>query len=186
MNERIRFVIAQKKRYLNEISSRIAKFKLEGKDLGVYVTVKADGNLSTPRDFVDECEVLTSAEQEKLTKKERAKYEEKYAKSTRYLIVCYNDCNKKFESMFAELSKQERADVLKYEVNALQGEDARAKAYCNALTREWVEKKQKELGFKGQLSDEQVKEYVEEVSQTNYMKDQLKFKQNALAEYGEF
>lgn len=180
MNERISFVTAQKKRFLNEITSRIAKFKLQGKDLGVFVTIEDDGHLRLPRDFVDEFVNLTSEQYEQLSKKEKAKYDNQYSKSTRYLIVCYNNYNKKYLELFENLDKEAKIELLKAEISTLLIDEVRANGYLNALTREGAEKKHAELGFKGKLSDEQVEEYNQEVSQVKYISQELKNKQNQL------
>ena len=180
MSERIKFVSGQKKRFLNEIAARIAKFKLQGKDLGVFVTIEDDGHLRLPRDFVDEYVNLTSEQYEKLSKKEKAKYDKQYNESTRYLIVCYNDCNKKYLELVDELDADAKLALLKNEVSNLVNDEIRAKGFMSVLSRETAEKKQKELGIKGKLSDEQVEEVNQEVAQINYIQDALKYKKAQL------
>ena len=177
MNDRIKFVTGQKKRFLNEISARIAKFKLQGKDLGVFVTIEEDGHLRLPRDFVDEYVNLTSEQYEKLSKKEKAKYDKQYNESTRYLIVCYNNCNKKYLDLFDALDTQEKLDLLRAEINGLAADQARANGFLAVLSRESAERKQKELGIRGKLDDNQVEEFNQEVAQINYIQQALKFKQ---------
>ena len=180
MNERIKFVAGQKKRFLNEICARIAKFKLQGKDLGVFVTIEDDGHLRLPRDFVDEYVNLTSEQYEALSKKEKAKYDKQYNESTRYLIVCYNNCNKKYLDLVEKLDVDEKISLLKFELNNLLNDQARAKGFMGALSRETAEKKQKELGIKGKLSDEQVEEVNQEIAQIKYIEQELKYKKAQL------
>lgn len=181
MNERIKFVSVQKKRFLNEISARIAKFKLQGKDLGVFVTIEDDGHLRLPRDFVDECVNLTSEQYEALSKKEKAKYDKQYAESTRYLIVCYNNANKKYLDLVEKLDFNEKENLLRLEIKNLSNDCARAKAYFDILSRETAENKQKEYGIKGKLIDEQIEEFNQEISQFKYIEQALKFKKAKLA-----
>ena len=71
MNERLRFVIGQKRRILNEITSRLAKFKLDGKNDGVFVELKNDGSLDIPKNFIDEDMPILRDEYTKLSKKEK-------------------------------------------------------------------------------------------------------------------
>lgn len=178
MDERIKFVIGQKKRYLNEITSRIANFKLAGKDLGIFVSIKPDGNLLTPRNFVDEQAEISKEDYAKLSKKEKKEYDSQYLSSTKCLIENYNLANKKYAQLFEGLSTEEKIDVLQTEIHDLQIEYTRACAYQNTLAKQSREKKQAELGAKAdnQLSDDQIAEVNQEVSQIKYIETELKNK----------
>ena len=182
MNDKIKFLIGQKKRYLNEIASRISDFKLNGKDLGVFVEIEEDGHLRTPRNFEDEHVVLSSEEYDKLSKKDKKKYDKEYHESTRYLISCFNECNKKYIDMFEQLELSEKIDVLQFEINALQVDETRAKAYYSTLSRKSIEEKQSKFDVKKKLSDVQIEEISQEITQINYLQDQLKLKQTMLVE----
>ena len=182
MNDKIKFLIGQKKRYLNEIASRIADFKLNGKDLGVFVAIEEDGHLRTPRNFEDEHIVLSSEEYDKLSKKDKKKYDKEYHESTRYLVACFNECNKKYIDMFEQLELSEKIDVLQFEINALQIDEIRAKAYYTTLSRKTIEQKQANFDSKKKLTDEQIDEISQEITQIKYLQDQLKIKQDAISE----
>src|SRR5574344_482738 len=145
MDDRIKFVIGQKKRMLNEISSRIAKFKLDGKDLGDFVNVKQDGSLFVPKEFADEDMPVLQNEYSKLSKKEKKVYDDHYHQSTTYLIQCYNESNKKYKDLFDTLDVYDKLDVLNFQTNDLQTEQKRANSYLATLSRQSEERKQNEL-----------------------------------------
>ena len=75
MEDRIKFIFGQKKRLLNEITTKTAQYKLEGKNLGIYLTLEEDGHLKTPRDFDDAILPNLEVEYAKLTKKEKKAYD---------------------------------------------------------------------------------------------------------------
>lgn len=177
MNERIKFVIGQKKRYLNEISSRIANFKLQGKDLGVFVSIKPDGNLLTPRDFVDEQIQISKEDYAKLSKKQKKQIDDQYLSSTKCLIDSFNLANKKYAQIFDALSNAEKIEVLQTEINSLQVDYTRASAYQNTLAKQSQEKIQAKLGAEdNQLTEEQIVEVNQEVCQIKYIEAELKNK----------
>ena len=180
MNERISFIEGQKKRLLNQISSKVAEFKLAGKNLGVFLTIEEDGHLRKPRDFEDIGLPVLSTEYSKLTKKEKHAYDKKYFKSVSFLIDCYNEANKKYLSAFEELDVYEQIDVLQAQIKALQLEEKRADIYTATLLKQDREKLSDKLDSKKVLSMNKIIEINEEVSQINYIKASLALKQSSL------
>lgn len=182
MEERLKFVIGQKKRYLNKISEKMTEFKLKGKNLGVCLTIENDGHLRTPRDFVDlDLPVLTT-EYAKLSKKEKRAYDEIYATSTTCLIENFNEANKRYNTLFEELDVYDKMDCLKEEINNLFIDQKRANAYFATVGRQSEEKMQSKFDTNKKLSESELLEINEEVTQIKYLSKQIELKQNLLAE----
>lgn len=182
MDARLKFVVGQKKRTLNEISSRVAGFKQNGKNLGVFLTLENDGHLRTPREFVDEDMPVLSKEYNKLTKKEKEVYNKHYLKTTTYLIETYNDANKKYTSIFESLDVYEKLDELKEELNDLSLEQKRANIYFASLIKQSEDKKQKKFENYKKLTTEQLVEINQEITQIKYIEKQIELKTKLMEE----
>ncbi len=184
MNERLRFVIGQKRRILNEITSRLAKFKLDGKNGGVFVTLKNDGSLDIPKDFIDEDMPILRDEYTKLSKKEKQVYDDHYHQSTTYLISNFNEANKKYKSLFNALDVYDKIDTLKEELNNLVAEQRRANIYFATLNRQSEEKRQNELNKNGTtpLTDKQILEINQEITQIKYIDKAIEIKSKLMQE----
>lgn len=180
MNERIKFIEGQKKRLLNQISSKLADFKTNGKNLGVFLTIEEDGHLKKPRDFEDIDLPVISTEYAKLSAKEKRSYDKKYYQSVSFIIENYNEANKKYNSIFEELDVYEKMDMLKEEISALKLEEKRADIYLATLAKQSEEKMREKLGSKKKLTEQQILEVNEEITQVNYIKASLNLKSNLL------
>ena len=180
MNERLNFVVGQKKRLLNQISSRISNFKVEGKNLGVTLSVEEDGHLRVPRDFVDPELPVSEMEYAKLGKKEKQAYDKKYYASVSFLIDSYNEANKKYNAIFEEFDVYEKMDTLNEELRELELEQKRANLYLTTLAKQSEEKMREKLGSKKKLSEAQILEVNEEITQVNYIKTKLSINSIAL------
>ena len=185
MEDRIKFIVGQKKRLLNELTTKTANYKLEGKNLGVFLVIESDGHIRTPREFDDVALPTLSEEYEKLTKKEKNAYDKKYCQSATYLIKNYNEANKKYQDIFQELDVFGKIDLLKEEINNLQLEQKRANIYFSTLARQSDERKMAELGAKKKLTDEQIVEVNQEITQINYINQSLDAKTKLLEELKE-
>lgn len=180
MEDRLAFVIGQKKRLLNEIVSRMANFKANGKNLGVQFTLLDDGSLQAPKNFENEIMPIQRAEYNRLTKAEKKVYDEHFCQSTAYLIQAYNEANDKYNAIFEQLDVHDKIDVLNREVKELSIDEARANAYLASLSKRSAESRLNQLDPNVQLSDEQVLEINEEITQINYIKTALKTKDKQL------
>ena len=180
MNERLNFIEGQKKRLLNLISQKVAEFKLKGENLGIYLTIEEDGHIRVPRDFQDLDLPVLSTEYAKLTKKEKKAYDKKYFASVSFLIDNYNEANKKFNAIFEELDMYEKMDTLKELINSLKLEEKRAGIYLSTLAKQSEEKMREKLGSKKKLSEAQILEVNEEITQVNYIKANSNIKVNLL------
>ena len=180
MNERLNFIEGQKKRLLNLISEKVAGFKLKGENLGIFLTVEEDGHLRVPRDFTDLDLPVLSTEYSKLTAKEKRAYNKKYVSSVSFLIDNYNEANKKFNSIFEELDVYEKMDVLKEHISLLKLEEKRANIYLSTLEKQSKEKIREKLGSKKKLTEAQILEVNEEITQVNYIKTKLNINSSAL------
>lgn len=176
MDERLKFVVGQKKRTLNEITARIAKFKQEGKNLGVFLTLEDDGHLRTPRDFVDKDMPVMAKEYSKLTAREKKIYDSHYVKSTTYLIATYNEANKKYNEIFETLDVYDKLDELKEELNALNIEYKRANIYLATLPKQSEERMEKKFENYKKLTDEQLTEINDEITQIKYLEKSINLK----------
>lgn len=180
MNERLNFIEGQKKRLLNQITTKVADFKLKGEDLGVFLTVEEDGHIRVPRDFIDLDLPVLSTEYSKLTAKEKRAYDKKYHASVSFVIDSYNEANKKYNAIFEELDVYEKMDDLKESINALKSEEKRADIYLSTLAKQSEEKMREKLGSKKKLSEAQILEVNQEITQVNYIKASLNLKTSAL------
>jgi len=180
MNERVKFIDGQKRRLLNEITSRVSNFKLAGKNLGVYLTIEEDGHIRVPRDFVDFELPVLSTEYSKLSAKEKRAYDKKYYQSASYLIDNYNEANKKYIAIYDELDIYEKMDLLKEEINLLKSDEKRANIYLSTLSKQSEEKMRDKLGSKKKLTEKQLLEINEEITQIKYIQASLNFKNSML------
>ena len=180
MNERLNFIEGQKKRLLNLISEKVADFKLKGENLGVFLTIEEDGHIRVPRDFIDLDLPVISTDYSKLTAKEKRAYDKKYVNSVSFLIDNYNEANKKFNVIFEELDVYEKMDALKELINSLKLEEKRAGIYLSTLAKQSGEKMREKLGSKKKLSEAQILEVNEEITQVNYIKTKLSINSSAL------
>ena len=185
MNERIKFIVGQKKRLLNEISSRVSSFKLKGENLGVFLTIESDGHLKKPRDFEDLDLPVLSTEYAKLSAKEKKAYDKKYYASVSFLIDNFNEANKKYNEIFNEFDVYDKMDLLKEEISALKLEEKRAGIYLSTLEKYDEEKIREKLGSKKKLSEQQILEVNQEVTQINYIQASLALKTAQLEELKE-
>jgi hypothetical protein len=180
MNERLKFIEGQKKRLLNQISSKVAEFKMNGKNLGVFLTIEEDGHLKKPRDFEDLDLPVLNTEFSKLTTKEKRAYDKKYYSSVSFVIDSYNEANKKYNAIFEELDVYEKMDTIKEEISALKLEEKRADIYLATLSKQSEEKLCEKLGSKKKLTEQQILEVNEEITQVNYIKASLNLKTSLL------
>ena len=180
MNERISFIEGQKKRLLNQISSKVAEFKLAGKNLGVFLTIEEDGHIRKPRDIEDVDLPVLGVDYSKLTKKEKTAYDKKYFASVSFLIDNYNEANRKYNELFDELDVYEKMDLLQSQIKALQIEEKRADIYTATLLKQSEEKLSDKLDSNKVLSMDKLVEINKEVSQINYIKASLALKQSSL------
>lgn len=169
MNERLKFVIGQKRRLLNEIASRCADFKREGKNLNVNLTLSAYGNIVVPEGFVFEYLPVTREEYAKLTAKKKQVYDEHYRTTAMFLIEQYNEANKRYRDLFDKLDDYDKIDVLREELATLKQEQKRANIYFATLSRQSAERKQEELGANIELSEKQIVDINEEITQIRYI-----------------
>ena len=176
MDERLKFVVGQKKRTLNEISARVAKFKQDGKNLGVFLTIEDDGHIRTPRDFVDEDMPVMAKEYSKMTAKEKKVYNSHYVKSTTFLIDTYNEANRKYNDIFETLDVYDKLDELKEELNVLNLEYKRAGIYLATLAKQSDEKLEKKFDNYKKLTDEQLVEINDEITQVKYIEKSIALK----------
>ena len=185
MNERLKFVVGQKKRLLNQISSRISNFKIEDKNVGIFLSIEEDGHLRVPRDFVDPELPTLLAEYGKLTKKEKQAYDKKYFASTSFLIDSYNEANKKYNSIFEEFDVYEKIDTLNEEIRELEAEQKRANLYLNTLARQSKQKQQAKFDSKTKLSEKVILEVNQEITQIAYIEAGIRIKTKLLNELKE-
>ena len=185
MNERLEFVVGQKKRLLNQLSSRLSDYKIEGKNLGIFLTIEEDGHLRVPRDFVDPELPVLDVEYAKLTKKEKTAYDKIYYQSISFLIDSYNEANKKYNDIFEEFDVYEKMDTLNQEIRDLEQEEKRANLYLNTLAKQSEERQQAKFESKKKLSEQQLLEANQEITQINYIQESLKNKTKLLQEIKE-
>lgn len=172
MEERIKFIVGQKKRYLNQIASKMADYKLKGKNLGIFLTIEKDGHIRTPRDFEDYDLPKIDKDYSKLAKAEKKQYDKYYLVSLTYLVNCYNEANKKYNTIFEDMEDSEKAMLLKEEINMLSLEQKKAEIYLTTLSKQDKEKQQSKLGKKN-LTKAQILEVNEEITQVKYIENEL-------------
>ena len=126
MEERIKFIVGQKKRYLNQIASKMADFKLKGKNLGIFFAIEKDGHIRVSRNFEDFDLPEIDKDYSKLTKAEKKAYDKYYLSSVTYLVNCYNEANKKYNSIFEGMNNADKQNLLREEINALNLEYKKA------------------------------------------------------------
>ena len=182
MEERIKFIVGQKKRYLNQIASKFADQKLHKKNLGVFLTIEKDGHIRTPREFIDAELPTLDVGHAKLSKKEKAVYDKIYYASLTYLVDCFNEANKKYNAIFDSLDVYDKMELLKEEVNTLLVEQKRANAYFAALDRQSREKTLSKFENGDRLTEQQLMESNQEITQIKYIDAQLTLKQTLLEE----
>lgn len=175
MEERIKFIVGQKKRYLNQIASKMADYKLRGKNLGIFLTLEKDGHIRTPRDFEDFDLPNIDKDYSKLNKQEKKEYDKYYLVSLTYLVNCYNEANKKYNGIFENLNEDEKRNLLKEEINMLALDQKKAEIYLTTLSKQDKEKQQSKLGKKN-LTKAQILEVNEEITQVKYIENELAIK----------
>lgn len=175
MEERIKFIVGQKKRYLNQITSKMADYKLRGKNLGIFLTLEKDGHIRTPRDFEDFDLPNIDKDYSKLNKQEKKEYDKYYLVSLTYLVNCYNEANKKYNGIFENLNEDEKRNLLKEEINMLALDQKKAEIYLTTLSKQDKEKQQSKLGKKN-LTKAQILEVNEEITQVKYIENELAIK----------
>ena len=179
MEERIKFIVGQKRRYLNQISSKMADFKLKGKNLDIYFTIEKDGHLRVPRDFVDIELPEIDKDYSKLSKAEKKVYDKYYLSSVTYLVSCYNEANKKYNVIFDGMADTETQTLLREEINMLSFDLKKAEMYLTGLSKQDKEKQQDKLGKKN-LTKSQILEVNEEITQIKYINSEIANKTNML------
>lgn len=182
MEETIKFIVGQKKRYLNLISSKLANQKLHKKNLGIFLTIEKDGHLRMPRDFFDAELPTLEEDYSKLSKKQKDAYDKIYYASLTYLVQCFNDANKKYNTIFETLDVYDKIDVLKEELNTLLVEQKRANVYLATLERQSKEKTASKFENGDRLTNQQIVESNQEITQIKYIDMQIELKQALLEE----